>query len=171
MVEETPYQRILVKRLGSNRAPVTDSRERMYCLRRPDGGHFSGFGIGPLRTVSRCVISQALTSQAPHRTLLGHKLQLHVRGQSLIEQIADIMGLFGAPGRIRTSGPQIRSLMPKKPTTGRRRIVSKRAGKPVTAKAQPCGENILPDGRLAPDVDRQQASKPAKKAQEARHPE
>ena len=34
------------------------------------------------------------------------------------------MGLFGAPGRIRTSGPQIRSLMLKKPTTGRRRMIS-----------------------------------------------
>jgi hypothetical protein len=97
--------------------------------------------------------------------------------------------------------------MPKKPTTGRRRIdirnrtcpnpgtkvdvitsclrskigtdcvirdgysrqpMSKRAGRPVTAKAQPRGENIVPDGCLAPDVDRQQASKPAKKAQEAK---
>jgi hypothetical protein len=53
-----------------------------------------------------------------HRTLLGHKLQLNVRAPSLIIQITDIMWIFGAPGTIRTSDPQIRSLMLKKPTTG-----------------------------------------------------
>jgi len=43
----------------------------------------------------------------PRRTLLGHKLQLNVRGPSLIIQITDIMRIFSAPGTIRTSDPQI----------------------------------------------------------------
>ena len=67
-----------------------------------------------MRVISRnsALVSRPASERAwpPHRTLLGHKLQLNILGQRLIEQIADIIELFGAPEEIRTPDPQIRSL-------------------------------------------------------------
>ena len=92
-------------------------RKRASLLTYPVDHHTPRMGDRPRRGCRGCGLPGS-----PYRTWLGHKFAALTLRQSLIDQIAETVGLFGAPGTIRTSDPQIRSLMPKKPTTGRRRI-------------------------------------------------